>query len=206
MPLKFRSVGCFVNHRSDWGSRQPSGGPVADPPLRDEIRGQTARTPSAPGTLSSRTGCRAPVPDGAHRAGGLGSNVLGSPTVEAEFRAHRLERSNGIYSSGRQPFNTSRTPRYRGLLHNKRGHEADSDRRDHAFATAQYGMECEVWQVAASYRTKPRTMMEVSNASRGHRVRPTRSSPRTTPEASASPSPKPSRRRRPTPATPSAAC
>ncbi len=35
-----------------------------------------------------------------------------------------------------------------------------------AFATAQYGMECEVWQVAASYRTKPyrRTMMEVWGA------------------------------------------
>ena len=24
-----------------------------------------------------------------------------------------------------------------------------------AFATAQYGMECEVWQVAASYKAKP---------------------------------------------------
>jgi len=35
-----------------------------------------------------------------------------------------------------------------------------------AFATAQYGMECEVWQVAASYRAKPyrRTMMEVWGA------------------------------------------
>ena len=35
-----------------------------------------------------------------------------------------------------------------------------------AFATSQYGMECEVWQVAASYRTKPyrRTMMEVWGA------------------------------------------
>ena len=32
-----------------------------------------------------------------------------------------------------------------------------------AFACAQFGLECEVWQVAASYRTKPyrRTMMEV---------------------------------------------
>lgn len=36
-----------------------------------------------------------------------------------------------------------------------------------AFATAQYGMECEVWQVAASYRAKPyrRTMMELWGAS-----------------------------------------
>lgn len=35
-----------------------------------------------------------------------------------------------------------------------------------AFATAQYGMECEVWQVAASYRTKPyrKTMMELWGA------------------------------------------
>lgn len=35
-----------------------------------------------------------------------------------------------------------------------------------AFATAQYGMECEVWQVAASYRQKPyrKTMMEVWGA------------------------------------------
>jgi tryptophan synthase beta chain len=35
-----------------------------------------------------------------------------------------------------------------------------------AFATAQYGMECEVWQVAASYRSKPyrRTMMEIWGA------------------------------------------
>jgi tryptophan synthase beta chain len=36
-----------------------------------------------------------------------------------------------------------------------------------AFATAQYGIECEIWQVAASYRSKPyrRTMMEVYGAS-----------------------------------------
>ena len=35
-----------------------------------------------------------------------------------------------------------------------------------AFATAQYGMGCEVWQVAASYRQKPhrRTMMELWGA------------------------------------------
>ncbi len=35
-----------------------------------------------------------------------------------------------------------------------------------AFATAQYGIECEVWQVAASYRAKPyrKTMMEVWGA------------------------------------------
>ncbi len=36
-----------------------------------------------------------------------------------------------------------------------------------AFATAQYGMACEVWQVAASYRAKPhrRTMMAIWGAS-----------------------------------------
>ena len=35
-----------------------------------------------------------------------------------------------------------------------------------AFATAQYGIECEVWQVAASYRAKPyrKTMMEIWGA------------------------------------------
>ena len=35
-----------------------------------------------------------------------------------------------------------------------------------AFATAQYGIECEVWQVAASYRQKPyrKTMMEIWGA------------------------------------------
>ena len=35
-----------------------------------------------------------------------------------------------------------------------------------AFATAQYGMECEIWQVAASYRQKPyrKTMMEIWGA------------------------------------------
>ena len=35
-----------------------------------------------------------------------------------------------------------------------------------AFATAQYGIECEIWQVAASYRSKPyrKTMMEVYGA------------------------------------------
>jgi len=35
-----------------------------------------------------------------------------------------------------------------------------------SFATAQYGIECEVWQVAASYRQKPyrKTMMEVWGA------------------------------------------
>lgn len=36
-----------------------------------------------------------------------------------------------------------------------------------AFATAQYGMDCEVWQVAASYKAKPhrRTMMQIWGAS-----------------------------------------
>lgn len=36
-----------------------------------------------------------------------------------------------------------------------------------AYATAQYGMECEIWMVGASYRQKPyrRTMMEVWGAS-----------------------------------------
>lgn len=35
-----------------------------------------------------------------------------------------------------------------------------------AFATAQYGMECEAWQVVASYRAKPhrRTMMQIWGA------------------------------------------
>ena len=35
-----------------------------------------------------------------------------------------------------------------------------------AFATSQYGLECEVWQVAASYRAKPyrRTMMQIWGA------------------------------------------
>ncbi len=35
-----------------------------------------------------------------------------------------------------------------------------------AFATAQYGIECEVWQVAASFKTKPhrKTMMEIWGA------------------------------------------
>ncbi len=35
-----------------------------------------------------------------------------------------------------------------------------------AFATIQYGMECEIWQVAASYRAKPyrKTMMEIWGA------------------------------------------
>lgn len=35
-----------------------------------------------------------------------------------------------------------------------------------AFATAQYGMECEIWQVAASYKQKPhrKTMMEIWGA------------------------------------------
>jgi tryptophan synthase beta chain len=35
-----------------------------------------------------------------------------------------------------------------------------------AFATAQYGIECEIWQVAASYRAKPyrKTMMEIYGA------------------------------------------
>ena len=35
-----------------------------------------------------------------------------------------------------------------------------------AFASAQFGIECEIWQVAASYRAKPyrRTMMEIYGA------------------------------------------
>ena len=87
-----------------------------------------------------------------------------------------------------------------------------------AFACAQFGLGCEVWQVAASYQQKPyrRTLMEVfgatvhSSPSERHQCRSNHPAPRIPipPAASASPSRKPSKSRPaiPTPNTPSGAC
>ena len=73
--------------------------------------------------------------------------------------------------SGRLP--QAQHLRAAGLLQPSRGHH-EAHHRDRrrsvgqlpAFATAQYGIECEVWQVAASYRAKPyrKTMMEIWGA------------------------------------------
>ena len=72
-----------------------------------------------------------------------------------------------------------------------------------AFATEQYGMECEIWQVRSSYDQKParRTMMEIygatlhpspSELTAGRTQHPRRASGQP-PASSASPSPRPSR-------------
>lgn len=97
------------------------------------------------------------------------------------FRAHRLEqllgtpariyyKYEGVSPAGSHKPNTAVPQAY---YNNKEGITklttetgAGQWGSSLAFATAQYGMECEVWQVAASYRSKPyrRTMMEVWGA------------------------------------------
>ena len=142
------------------------------------------------------------------------------------FRAHRLERLldtpakifykyEGVSPAGSHKPNTS-VPQ--AFYNNEEGIRKLTTETGAgqwgsalAFATAQYGMECEIWQVAASYRSKPyrKTMMEVWGAT-------LHSSPsevteygrarcwlrtRTTTAASASPSPRPSPSPPPTPTT-----
>ena len=97
------------------------------------------------------------------------------------FRAHRLERLldtpariyykyEGVSPAGSHKPNTAVPQAYynnaEGITKLTTETGAGQWGSSLAFATAQYGMECEVWQVAASYRTKPyrRTMMEVWGA------------------------------------------
>ena len=187
---------------------------------------------------------RAAVPDGAHRAGGHRPSATSTspaacstctgcggrarctaPTASSGCSTRRRGSSTSTRASAR-PARTSRTRRCRrrttttrrasGKLTTETG--AGQWGTALAFAAAQYGIECEIWQVAASYRSKPyrRTMMEIYGRDAalqpvgGHRVRPRRCSPRTrtTTAASASPSPRPSPSPPPTRtrATRSAAC
>lgn len=97
------------------------------------------------------------------------------------FRAHRLEKElgtpariyykyEGVSPSGSHKTNTSVPQAYYNHLEGVKKLTTETGAGQWgsalAYATAQYGMECEVWQVAASYRTKPyrRTMMEVWGA------------------------------------------
>ncbi|TVR27221.1 MAG: TrpB-like pyridoxal phosphate-dependent enzyme [Ilumatobacter sp.] len=97
------------------------------------------------------------------------------------FRAHRLERElgtpariyykyEGVSPAGSHKPNTSVPQAYynhaEGITKLTTETGAGQWGSALAFATAQYGMECEVWQVAASYRQKPhrRTMMELWGA------------------------------------------
>lgn len=97
------------------------------------------------------------------------------------FRATRLEREldtpariyykyEGVSPSGSHKTNTSVPQAYynhaEGVTRLTTETGAGQWGSALAFATAQYGMECEVWQVAASYRQKPyrKTMMEVWGA------------------------------------------
>ncbi|MEX2627425.1 MAG: TrpB-like pyridoxal phosphate-dependent enzyme [Ilumatobacteraceae bacterium] len=97
------------------------------------------------------------------------------------FRAHRLERElgtpariyykyEGVSPAGSHKPNTSVPQAWynhaEGITKLTTETGAGQWGSALAFATAQYGMECEVWQVAASYRQKPyrRTMMEVWGA------------------------------------------
>ena len=97
------------------------------------------------------------------------------------FRAHRLEKAlgtpariyykyEGVSPAGSHKPNTSVPQAYynhaEGVTKLTTETGAGQWGSALAFATAQYGMECEVWQVAASYRQKPyrRAMMQVWGA------------------------------------------
>ncbi|HEU5084802.1 MAG TPA: TrpB-like pyridoxal phosphate-dependent enzyme, partial [Acidimicrobiales bacterium] len=97
------------------------------------------------------------------------------------FRAHRLEKAlgtpariyykyEGVSPAGSHKPNTSVPQAYynhaEGITKLTTETGAGQWGSALAFATAQYGMECEVWQVAASYRQKPyrRAMMQVWGA------------------------------------------
>jgi tryptophan synthase beta chain len=97
------------------------------------------------------------------------------------FRAHRLEqlldtpariyyKYEGVSPAGSHKTNTSVPQAYynhqEGITKLTTETGAGQWGTALAFATAQYGMECEIWQVAASYRQKPhrRTMMQVWGA------------------------------------------
>ena len=97
------------------------------------------------------------------------------------FRAHRLEQAlgtpariyykyEGVSPAGSHKPNTSVPQAYynnaEGVTKLTTETGAGQWGSALAFATAQYGMECEVWQVAASYRQKPyrRAMMQVWGA------------------------------------------
>ncbi|NLH66891.1 MAG: TrpB-like pyridoxal phosphate-dependent enzyme, partial [Candidatus Microthrix parvicella] len=97
------------------------------------------------------------------------------------FRAHRLEAAldtpakifykyEGVSPAGSHKPNTSVPQAYynhqEGVTKLTTETGAGQWGSALAFATAQYGMECEVWQVAASYRAKPhrKTMMEIWGA------------------------------------------
>ena len=97
------------------------------------------------------------------------------------FRAHRLEqllgtpariyyKYEGVSPAGSHKPNTAVPQAYynhqEGITKLTTETGAGQWGTSLAFATAQYGMECEVWQVAASYRTKPyrKTMMELWGA------------------------------------------
>ena len=97
------------------------------------------------------------------------------------FRAHRLEqlldtpariyyKYEGVSPAGSHKPNTAVPQAYynhqEGITKLTTETGAGQWGTSLAFATAQYGIECEIWQVAASYRAKPhrRTMMEVYGA------------------------------------------
>ena len=97
------------------------------------------------------------------------------------FRAHRLEKAlgtpariyykyEGVSPAGSHKPNTAVPQAYynkqEGITKLTTETGAGQWGTSLAFATAQYGMECEVWQVAAAYRAKPyrRTMMQVWGA------------------------------------------
>lgn len=97
------------------------------------------------------------------------------------FRAHRLEKLletpariyykyEGVSPAGSHKPNTSVPQAYYNAVEGTRKLTTETGAGQWgsalAFATAQYGIECEVWQVRASYDQKPyrRTMMEVWGA------------------------------------------
>ena len=133
----------------------------------------------------------APLPDGADHAGSLhrllhrhprrGARRLQAVAPEPAVRARRLEqlldtpariyyKYEGVSPAGSHKPNTSVPQAFynhqEGITKLTTETGAGQWGSSLAFATAQYGIECEVWQVAASYRAKPyrKTMMEIWGA------------------------------------------
>ena len=136
---------------------------------------------------------RAAVPDGAHRPGSHRRQRTSTSPARSStstscggrrplFRARRLEKAaehagpDLLQVRGRLPRRVAQAEHRRpaGVLQLARGHQAahHRDRRRASGAArwrspaAQYGLDCEIWMVRASYDQKPhrRTLMETYGA------------------------------------------
>ncbi len=163
---------------------------MVQPDRRPADAATAGAAPRHPSARRSRR-LRAAVPDGADRAGGHDRALRRHPRWRARrvplwrpsplFRAHRLEalldtpariyyKYEGVSPAGSHKPNTAVPQAYynhqEGITKLTTETGAGQWGTALAFATSQYGMECEIWQVAASYRQKPyrKTMMEIWGA------------------------------------------